>query len=102
MDIQLKEKAWYVKYRFHIAGAVALFLLLAYMLVIALSPSRQRVSATSVRVAEVQEGDFVEYVNSDGVLYPIRTHRINAKEGGMVQRVVADNGAMVRKGDTIL
>ena len=102
MDIQLKEKAWYVKYRFHIAGAVALFLLLAYMLVIALSPSRQRVSATSVRVTEVQEGDFVEYVNSDGVLYPIRTHRINAKEGGMVQRVVADNGAMVRKGDTIL
>lgn len=91
-----------MKYRFHIAGAVALFLLLAYMLVIALSPSRQRVSATSVRVAEVQEGDFVEYVNSDGVLYPIRTHRINAKEGGMVQRVVADNGAMVRKGDTIL
>lgn len=102
MDIQLKEKAWYVKYRFHIAGAVMLFLLLAYMLVIALSPSRQRVSATSVRVAEVLEGDFIEYVNSDGVLYPIQTHRINAKEGGMVLRVVADNGAAVRKGDTIL
>ncbi len=102
MDIQLKEKAWYVKYRFHIAGAAVLFLLLAYMLVIALSPSRQRVSATSVRVVEVQEGDFIEYVNSDGVLYPIQTHRINAKEGGMVQRVVADNGAAVRKGDTIL
>ncbi len=102
MDIQLKEKAWYVKYRFHIAGAAVLFLLLAYMLVIALSPSRQRVSATSVRVVEVQEGDFIEYVNSDGVLYPIQTHRINAKEGGMVLRVVADNGAAVRKGDTIL
>lgn len=102
MDIQLKEKVWYVKYRFHIAGAAVLFLLLAYMLVIALSPSRQRVSATSVRVVEVQEGDFIEYVNSDGVLYPIQTHRINAKEGGMVQRVVADNGAAVRKGDTIL
>ena len=102
MDIQLKEKVWYVKYRFHIAGAAVLFLLLAYMLVIALSPSRQRVSATSVRVVEVQEGDFIEYVNSDGVLYPIQTHRINAKEGGMVQRVVADNGTAVRKGDTIL
>lgn len=102
MDIQLKEKAWYVKYRFHIAGAAVLFLLLAYMLVIALSPSRQRVSATSVRVVELQEGDFIEYVNSDGVLYPIQTHRINAKEGGMVLRVVADNGAAVHKGDTIL
>lgn len=102
MDIQLKEKAWYVKYRFHIAAAVVMFSLVVYMLVLALSPSRQRVNASSVRVVDVLEGNFVEYVNSDGVLHPIQTHRINAKEGGLVQRVVADNGSVVRKGDTIL
>lgn len=102
MDIQLKEKAWYVKYRFHIAAAVVMLSLVVYMLVLALSPSRQRVNAGSVRVVDVLEGNFVEYVNSDGVLHPIQTHRINAKEGGLVQRVVADNGSVVRKGDTIL
>lgn len=102
MDIQLKEKAWYVKYRFHMAAAVVILSLVVYMLVLALSPSRQRVNASSVRVVDVLEGNFVEYVNSDGVLHPIQTHRINAKEGGLVQRVVADNGSVVRKGDTIL
>lgn len=102
MDIQLKEKAWYVKYRFHIAAAVVILSLVVYMLVLALSPSRQRVNASSVRVVNVLKGNFVEYVNSDGVLHPIQTHRINAKEGGLVQRVVADNGSVVRKGDTIL
>lgn len=102
MDIQLKEKVWYVKYRFHIAAAVVMLSLVVYMLVLALSPSRQRVNAGSVRVVDVLEGNFVEYVNSDGVLHPIQTHRINAKEGGLVQRVVADNGSVVRKGDTIL
>lgn len=102
MDIQLKEKAWYVKYRLYIMAIIAMLSLLVYMLVIIFSPTRQRVSANSVRVAEVVSGDFVEYVNSDGVLHPIQTHRIHAKEAGVVSRVVADNGASVNKGDTIL
>ena len=102
MDIQLAPKKWYVKYRaLLIAGALFIVLVIG-LLATALSPSKLRISAADLRIAEVVRMDFVEYVNADGTLQPIQTIKVNTKEAGIVERIVADAGSMLQAGDTIL
>ena len=102
MDIQLAPKKWYVKYRaLLIAGALFIVLVIG-LLATALSPSKLRISAADLRIAEVVRMDFVEYVNADGTLQPIQTIKVNTKEAGFVERIVAEEGSMLQAGDTIL
>ena len=102
MDIQLAPKKWYVKYRaLLIAGALFIVLVIG-LLATALSPSKLRISAADLRIAEVVRMDFVEYVNADGTLQPIQTIKVNTKEAGIVERIVAEEGSMLQAGDTIL
>ncbi|MBR4042580.1 MAG: efflux RND transporter periplasmic adaptor subunit, partial [Bacteroidaceae bacterium] len=102
MDIQLAPKKWYVKYRAYlIAGALFLVLVIG-LLFTAFGPSKLRVNASEVRIAEVVQMDFVEYVNADGTLQPIQTIKVNTQEAGIVERIVAEEGSMLRQGDTIM
>ena len=102
MDIQLAPKKWYVKYRaWLIAGALFIALVIG-LVITAIGPSKLRVSAADLRIAEVVKMDFVEYVNADGTLQPIQTIKVNTKEAGIVERIVADAGSMLQAGDTIL
>lgn len=102
MDIQLKPRPWYVKYRFHIAACMVFCALGIYALRLAFGPRQQHVGTESLRIEEVTETPFTEYVDVEGLVQPIRTIRLNALESGYVERIVADEGAMLRAGDTIL
>ena len=102
MDIQLKPRPWYVKYRFHIAACMVFCALGIYALRLAFGPRQQHVGTESLRIEEVTEAPFTEYVDVEGLVQPIRTIRLNALESGYVERIVADEGAMLRAGDTIL
>ena len=84
-----------------IAGllGVALIILLVK---VSTGPRVIRVSGESVQTGVVTLGDFSEYINADGTLQPIQTLKIYTREGGYVERIVAQDGAMVHKGDTIL
>jgi RND family efflux transporter MFP subunit len=44
----------------------------------------------------------MEYVDAEGVVLPILTIKVNSEEQGYVERIVGEEGAMLRKGDTIL
>lgn len=102
MDIPLPKRPWYVRHRGKLlAGACALVLIAA--LVVAMSrPKTLRLSADSVTISEVTRTEFTEYVNADGVLQPIRTVRVGAIEAGTVSEIVAEEGMMVREGDTLI
>ena len=102
MDIQLKPRPWYVKYRFHIAACMVFCALGIYALRLAFGPRQQHVGTESLRIEEATEAPFTEYVDVEGLVQPIRTIRLNALESGYVERIVADEGAMLRAGDTIL
>ena len=56
----------------------------------------------SVVIAEVKKAPFWEYVDVEGLVYPFKTIQVNAMENGFVERVVAEEGAMLQQGDTIL
>ena len=102
MDIKLEKKAWYVRYRYRLAAAVIVTGVLIYVSVLASGPQRLRVDSESVQMAEVKNEDFLEYVDVEGVVHPILTLMVNVRESGNVERIVAEEGSLMKQGDTIL
>lgn len=102
MDIILKKKPWYIRYRTHlIAGGITLALLV-YVSVLAFGPRSEKVSAEECTISKAEKGHFLEYIDVEGTVQPIKTIKVNSQESGFVDRIVADEGCMVEVGDTIL
>ena len=102
MDIQLEKKPWYIRYRYYLLGGAAFAGLLVYVLILSLGPRRLRVPLEDIQICEVKNDKFLEYVDVEGLVQPILTILVNAGEAGSVQRIVAEEGSLLRKGDTIL
>lgn len=102
MDIQLTPRPWYIKYRYHILAGILFLVLVVYLISLSLGPRQLKIEAGAYRIAEVAEAPFHEYVDVEGLVQPIQTIWINAQESGSVERIVAEEGAMLQVGDTIL
>lgn len=102
MDIKLPPQPWYRKYLVHIVSGTVLVALLVYTIVLAVSPPRRSIGKERVRIAEVVEAPFLEFVEVEGLVHPVMTIQLNALENGYVERIVCDEGAMLKQGDTIL
>ena len=102
MDIQLKKKPWYVRFRYALAGGAVVAGLMVYALVQMAGPRRMRIDMEQIQTAVVAEDEFMEYVDVEGVVQPIMTLVVNAREGGNVERIAVEDGKHMRKGDTIL
>lgn len=102
MDIKLPKKPWYAKYRMYIIGGAVLAGLLVYAVVLQLGPKTLKVEMADEQIAEVKEGEFLEYIDANGVVSPATSMRVNAMEGGTVERICCHNGDLLRRGDTIL
>lgn len=102
MDIKLPPQPWYRKYLVHIVSGIVLVAMLMYTAVLVISPPRRSISKERVRIAEVVEAPFMEFVEVEGLVHPVMTIQLNAHEGGFVERIVCDEGVMLKQGDTIL
>lgn len=102
MDRPIEKRPVYIRYRWHIAGVAAFVVLLIYVAVAASGGRKLRIDSESLFISDVVSGKFLEYVDVEGVVQPILTIRINARESGSVDRIVAEEGTMMQKGDTIL
>ena len=102
MDIPLPKRPWYVRHREKLLAAAAAVIIIAALVAVMMRPKTLRLAADSVTVSDVTRAEFTEYVNADGVLQPIRTVRVGAVETGTVSEIVAEEGAMVHQGDTLI
>ena len=102
MDIKIPKKPWYMRYRKYIAGGAVLAALMIYALVLQLGPRTLKVKIADEQIATVAEGDFLEYIDVNGMVVPSVSIRVNAKEGGTVERICCHNGDVLKRGDTIL
>ena len=102
MDIQLKPKPWYIKYRYYIVAGVAFLAFVVYVITLIVGPRQLSIDAENYKIVEVENGHFLEYVDVEGITQPILTLQINAMESGFVSRIVAEEGAILNEGDTIL
>lgn len=102
MDIKIPKRAWYVRYRMYIVGGLVLVGLMVYVIILQLQPRTLKVEIAEEQIATVGEGDFLEYIDVNGVVAPATSMRVNATEGGTVERICCHNGDVLKRGDTIL
>ena len=67
-------------------------------------PSRSalRIKSDSIIVGEVRQDVFNDYIRLSGTVQPMTSVQISPTEGGIVRRIVAEEGSMVKAGDIIL
>lgn len=102
MDIQLKKRPWYIRYRYYLIAGAVFMAFIIYVISISVGPRKLRIDTESTQTATVGSGHFLEYVDVEGLVQPILTIQVNTQEGGSVERIVAEEGTMLTKGDTIL
>lgn len=102
MDRVIKKKKWTLKKIaiYGLSGAFVLFVI--YSFVFADRSSKLNVDVDKINIAEVQEGEFREFIPVDGTVLPIKTIRLDAIEGGIIEKKYYEGGIHVDKGDTIL
>ena len=102
MDRKIKKSKWTVKRIAIIAASTAFGLFLIYSFALAPGGSKLKVDLEKINVADVKEGEFREFIPVDGSVLPIKTIRLDAIEGGVVERKFNEGGVLIQKGDTIL
>ena len=102
MDIKLEKKPWYIRYRAYLLAGGAFIIFLIYVISLSLGPRKLRIESDNIQIAEVKNGKFMEYVDVEGLVQPILTIQVNTRESGSVDRIVAEEGTLLKKGDTIL
>jgi HlyD family secretion protein len=60
------------------------------------------VEVDKITVTTVEHGDFQEWIPETGVVQPIETYYLDAIEGGIVQELTMETGAMVSAGDPLV
>lgn len=86
----------------YIVGGLVLVGLMVYVIILQLQPRTLKVEIAEEQIATVGEGDFLEYIDVNGVVAPATSMRVNATEGGTVERICCHNGDVLKRGDTIL
>ena len=102
MDIKLEKKPWYIRYRYYLIASGAFVIFLIYVISLSLGPRKLRIETDNIQIAEIKNGKFMEFVDVEGLVQPILTIQVNTREGGSIDRIVAEAGATLKKGDTIL
>ena len=102
MDIKIEKKPWYIRYRAYLLAGGAFIIFLIYVISLSLGPRKLRIESDNIQIAEVKNGKFMEYVDVEGLVQPILTIQVNTRESGSVDRIVAEEGTLLKKGDTIL
>ena len=102
MDIKIEKKPWYIRYRYYLMAGGAFVIFLIYVISLSLGPRKLRIESDNIQIVEVKNGKFMEYVDVEGLVQPILTIKVNTREAGSVERIVAEEGTLMKKGDTIL
>ena len=61
-----------------------------------------RVNPDTLTLSEVIYGEFNDYIRLNGQVQPMTTIQISPLEGGVVQEIIAEEGAQVKAGDRLL
>jgi HlyD family secretion protein len=102
MDRAIEKKTWTTGKILTTAGVVAFALLLLWMFFIRDNRSKLYIQKDQITIAEVSAGKFQEFIPVDGVLLPRNTFYIDAVQGGVVDEIYVEDGAILKKGDPIL
>ena len=61
-----------------------------------------RIDSQLINISTVEQGNFNDYVRLSGTVQPMTSVQLSPLESGMVERIVAEEGTQVKRGDIIL
>ena len=105
MDIKLEKKTGWlaVVQKKNITYTVAvLFVVFVVAMLLRDNRSTLRVDEQMLSISEVKRGEFNDYVRLTGSVQPITTVQLSPLETGIVERIVAEEGTKVKRGDVIV
>ena len=102
MDIKIEKKPWYIRHRYYLLGGIVFVIFLIYVISLSFGLRKLRIETDNIQIAEVKDDKFMEYVDVEGLIQPILTIKINTREAGSVERIIGEEGTMMKKGDSIL
>ena len=102
MDKHIKKKIWTPNRIASIAVGLVVTGFFTYSFLFADFKSTLNVDREKISISTVVQDSFQEFIQVTGNVQPINTIYLDAIEGGTVQKVVLESGAMVSPGDTIL
>ena len=102
MDRVIVKKKWTPKRLMLIAGSVLLVILIAASYLSTSGKSKLRVDTQKIMVSEVKKGTFQEFIPINGVVLPITTIYLDAIQGGRVDELYVEDGAILQKGQPIM
>ena len=102
MDVQLEKKRFSNQKLLIIGGIVLLIALIVYVIVQTSGGSKLNVETERISINIVKKDVFQENIPVNGIVLPITTIYLDALEGGRVEEKLAEDGAILKKGDPIL
>ncbi len=79
-------------------------LLLAFIVYLIARPNNKtlRVDKDTVTISNAVKGEFNDYIRIGGQVQPLTTIQLSPQEGGIVEKILIEEGSMVKAGDPIL
>lgn len=102
MDRVIEKKTWTTGRIAALTAGGVLAIFILWMLFFRDNRSKLYVQKEQITIAEVTRDKFQEFIPVDGVLLPRNTVYIDAVQGGVVDEVYVEDGAILKKGDPIL
>lgn len=102
MDIKLEKRPWYIRHKYYLLAAMAFTAIVTFNIFIMLAPSTVFMEEKELKIVEAGNENFREYADVEGIVQPILNIKVNSREGGSIQRIVAREGEILDAGDTIL
>lgn len=79
-------------------------LLLAFIIYLIARPNNKtlRVDKDTVTIGTAVRGEFNDYIRINGQVQPMTTIQLSPQEGGVVEKIIVEEGSMVKAGEPIL
>ncbi|UCD38141.1 MAG: HlyD family efflux transporter periplasmic adaptor subunit [Fidelibacterota bacterium] len=102
MDRIIEKRKWPVRRIAWITVAVLVPIIITLQLVFGDRSSKLNIDSQRLRITQVREGQFQDFIPVTGAVIPILTVYLDAMEGGRVEERFVEAGTMVDEGDKIL
>ena len=102
MDRVIQKKKWTSKriLTWSLVGGISILIISTILL--GSGKSRLNVDKERITISEIKKGPFTEFIPVNGIVLPQTTIYLDAIEGGRVEEIFVEDGAMMKKGEAIL
>jgi HlyD family secretion protein len=102
MDIPIEKKRFNKKTIIIAVGSILLLTFIIYVIFTSGGNSKLNVDSDRIIVSTITKGVFQENTPVNGIVLPITTIYLDAQEGGRVDEIFVEDGAIMKKDEPIL